>query len=125
MRALPFPMGEVPPEGSGGGHVGPTGLLARTYFPLGAQKPSPERGRWPEGPDEVASQPSPDSQGKAFFVLQGNSSQLPMPVFQNLYNLTKKSLQFPGFTGIIYVTGMQAKNRTSGNDQPEEGKVTL
>ena len=36
MRALPLPMGEVPPEGSGGSHVGPTGLLARTYFPLGA-----------------------------------------------------------------------------------------
>ena len=31
-------------------------------------KPSPERGRWAEGPDEVASQPSPYSQGKAFFV---------------------------------------------------------
>ena len=36
MRALPFPMGEVPLEGSGGGHVGPTGLLARSYFPFGA-----------------------------------------------------------------------------------------
>ena len=55
----------------------------------------------------------------------GNSLGLPMPFFQNLYNLTKKSLQFQGFTGIIYVTGMQAKNRTSGNNQPEEGKVTL
>lgn len=58
MRALRFPMGEVPPEGSGESSV------------------------------------------------LGNSLRLPMSVFQNLYNLTKKSLQFPGFTGIIYVTGM-------------------
>lgn len=27
MRALPLPVGEVPPEGSGGSHVGPKGRM--------------------------------------------------------------------------------------------------
>lgn len=42
-----------------------------------------------------------------------------------LYNLTKKFLQFPGLTSIISMIGIQTKTRTSGNNQSEEGKVTL
>ena len=142
-------------------------------------KPSPERGRWPEGPDEVASQPSPESRGRLFpFIREtlnkssaagqrifcphaalrkvGNTQSIP-PLFEAC--LWTKSLaasscrfnqSFPrqlfaapdaGFSEFIQsdkkvlaisriywyniCNWYVSQNRTSGNNQPEEGKVTL
>ena len=86
---------------TGGGHTSLTGSQGRAFLSVRMiawhhTKPSPERGRWPEGPDEVASKPSPVNQGKAFFRSLGQLIASPDAGFSESVQSDKKVLAISG-----------------------------